>query len=184
MEELFAQMGYAFDPATIPANIDYYLQRSSHGSTLSNIVHSWVLSRSDRPGSLALFHKSLESDISDIQGGTTHEGIHLGSMAGTVDILQRCFTGLEFHDDILFLNPDIPEDLPHLSMRIKHRGNWLTIELTPQSMTLTCDHCDLEASKVSFQDKIYHLNPGETLTLSCIKKHPKKDPIEQDAPSP
>lgn len=182
MQELFAQMGYAFDPATIPANIDYYLHRSSHGSTLSNIVHSWVLSRSDRPGSLVLFHKSLESDISDIQGGTTHEGIHLGSMAGTVDILQRCFTGLEFHDDILFLNPDIPEDLPQLAMRIKHRGNWLTIELTPQSLTLTCDHCDLEASKVSFQNKIHHLNPGETLTLSCIKKHPQKDPIEQDAP--
>ncbi|MBW6520196.1 MAG: glycoside hydrolase family 65 protein [Desulfoarculaceae bacterium] len=174
MQELFGQMGYAFDPATIPANIDYYLHRSSHGSTLSNIVHSWVLSRSDRPRSLALFHKSLESDISDIQGGTTHEGIHLGSMAGTVDILQRCFTGLEFHDDILFLNPDIPEDLPQLAMRIKHRGNWLTIELTPQSMTLTCDHCDLEASKVSFQNKIHHLNPGETLTLSC----PKKNPVE------
>jgi trehalose/maltose hydrolase-like predicted phosphorylase len=36
-----------------------------------------------------LFREALESDICDIQGGTTHEGIHLGAMAGTVDIVQQ-----------------------------------------------------------------------------------------------
>ncbi|MFO7642891.1 MAG: glycoside hydrolase family 65 protein [Desulfosarcina sp.] len=165
IRELFARMGYDFDPASIPANIAYYLKRSSHGSTLSNIVHSWVLSRSDRPHSLELFHKSLESDISDIQGGTTHEGIHLGSMAGTVDILQRCYTGMEFHDDILYLNPDIPDDLPKLSMRVKFRCNWFEIDVTQKCMAITCDRCELEATKVSFQKKIYKIKPGETLTL-------------------
>jgi hypothetical protein len=29
------------------------------------------------------------------QGGTTAEGIHLGAIAGTVDLLQRCYSGLE-----------------------------------------------------------------------------------------
>jgi alpha,alpha-trehalase len=73
-------------------------------------------------------------------------------MAGTVDILQRCYTGLEFHDDILFLNPNIPDDLPKLSMRIKYRGNWFDIDVTPESMTIACDQCELEATKVSFQE--------------------------------
>ena len=31
--------------------------------------------------------------MADTQGGTTKEGIHLGAMAGTIDILQRCYTG-------------------------------------------------------------------------------------------
>jgi alpha,alpha-trehalase len=146
------------------------MNRSSHGSTLSNIVHSWVMARSDRPRSLALFHKGLESDISDIQGGTTHEGIHLGAMAGTVDILQRCYTGLEFHDDILFLNPSIPEELPRLSMRIKYRGNWFDITATPAAMTVSASQCELEATKVSFRDKIYKLTPGQTLTFDLGKK--------------
>jgi alpha,alpha-trehalase len=165
LQGLFTLMGYDFDPACIPGNIEYYTKRSSHGSTLSNIVHAWVLSRSDRPRSLELFTKSLESDISDIQGGTTHEGIHLGSMAGTVDILQRCYTGLEFHDDILYLNPHIPEDLPKLSMKIKYRGNWFEIDMTSDAMTINCDHCELAATKVAFQGKIHLLKPGQTVTF-------------------
>ena len=34
---------------------------------------------------------ALESDVDDIQGGTTQEGIHMGVMAGTLDEL-RAFT--------------------------------------------------------------------------------------------
>jgi alpha,alpha-trehalase len=170
LQQLFALMGYSFNPGSIPRNIDYYGRRSSHGSTLSNIVHSWVLARSHRRRSLKLFHKSLESDISDVQGGTTHEGIHLGAMAGTVDIMQRCYTGLEFHDDILFFNPSIPQDLPKLSMRIKYRGSWFNISATPELMTIACDQCELKATKISFRDKIYELEPGETLTLDLEKR--------------
>jgi alpha,alpha-trehalase len=170
IQELFAEMGYEFDPGIVPRNIDYYLKRSSHGSTLSNIVHSWVLARSDRPRSLELFHKALESDVSDIQGGTTHEGIHLGAMAGTVDILQRCYTGLEFHDDILFLNPSIPTDLPKISMEIKYRGNWFGITATPESLMIACDECQLQPTKVSFQDEVHELKPGETLTFDLGKE--------------
>jgi len=170
IQELFTEMGYEFDPGMIPRNIDYYLKRSSHGSSLSNIVHSWVLARSDRPRSLELFHKALESDVSDIQGGTPHEGIHLGAMAGTVDILQRCYTGLEFHDDILFLNPSIPGDLPKFSMQIKYRGNWFGITATPESLMIACDECQLQATKVSFRDEVYELKPGETLTFELGRK--------------
>jgi len=115
LKELFSAMGYDFDTASIPNNIEYYLERSSNGSTLSNIVHSWVLARSDRSRSWDLFCSALESDISDIQGGTTHEGIHLGALAGTVDLVQRCYTGMEFRDDVVFFNPRIPEGLNRLA---------------------------------------------------------------------
>ena len=77
------------------ANVEYYLARTSHGSTLSWVVHSWVLARLDRRRSWDLFLQALRSDIADIQGGTTHEGIHLGAMAGTVDLIQRCHGGVE-----------------------------------------------------------------------------------------
>ena len=170
LQELFSEMGYDFDPRTIPKNIDYYLQRSSNGSTLSNIVHSWVLARSDRPRSWELFYKALESDVSDIQGGTTHEGIHLGAMAGTVDILQRCYTGLEFHDDVLFFNPSIPRGLTKLSMRIKYRGNWFDITATPESMTIASGKGGLQATKISFQDKIHKLEPGTSVTFNVGQK--------------
>ncbi len=34
------------------------------------------------------------ADLDDTQGGTTHEGVHLGAMAGTVDIVCTTFAGL------------------------------------------------------------------------------------------
>ena len=170
LKELFSGMGYDFDPASIPRNVEYYLKRSSHGSTLSNVVHSWVLSRSDRAHSLELFQEALESDISDIQGGSTAEGIHLGAMAGTVDILQRCYTGLEFRDGMLFLNPKIPDDLPALSMKIQCMGNWFDISLTGERMTVHCDQCALNAAKISFRGEVHLLRPGETLTFDLRAK--------------
>jgi trehalose/maltose hydrolase-like predicted phosphorylase len=35
----------------------------------------------------------MESDLGDVQGGTTKEGIHMGVMSGTLDLLQRSYAG-------------------------------------------------------------------------------------------
>jgi len=69
---------------------------------LSKMVHAWVLARGNRRKAWAYWLQALESDIADLQGGTTGEGIHLGARAGTVDRLQRAFTGLETvtHDSV------------------------------------------------------------------------------------
>jgi len=77
----------------IPRNIQYYLARTSYGSTRSADVHAWVLARNHREQALEYFIQALDADIADVQGGTTSEGFHLAAMAGTVDILQRCFAG-------------------------------------------------------------------------------------------
>ena len=82
LRELFERLGYPFEYETIPKNVAYYAARSSHGSTLSRVVYAWVLARSDRPRSMNFFAEALQSDVSDIQQGTTAEGVHLGAMAG------------------------------------------------------------------------------------------------------
>lgn len=41
--ELFTRLGYPFEHETIPRNVAYYDGRSSHGSTLSRVVHAWAL---------------------------------------------------------------------------------------------------------------------------------------------
>ena len=129
LEWLFARLGYAFEPAMIQRNVSYYGARTSHGSTLSRVVDAWVLSRSDRPRSWSLFTEALESDVADIQGGTTSEGIHLGAMAGTVDLIQRCYTGIEVRDQRLWLNPVLPEELARLRIRLRFRGQTMELDV-------------------------------------------------------
>ena len=120
---LLDRLGYPARPATIPRTVDYYLDRTSHGSTLSKLVHAWVLARSDRRRAWRYFLEALESDVADVQGGTTAEGIHLGAMAGTLDLLQRGFTGLETRGDALGLDPCLPDALTALCFRLRYRGH-------------------------------------------------------------
>jgi trehalose/maltose hydrolase-like predicted phosphorylase len=127
--ELFEKLGYRLDRATVQRTIDHYLTRTSHGSTLSAVVHAWVLTRAQRQGGLDLFFEALRSDVVDIQGGTTHEGIHLAAMAGSVDLLQRCFAGVETRKDRLILNPSWPEDLGTLEFNLRYRGHQLAVRV-------------------------------------------------------
>lgn len=66
---------------------------------------------------------ALEADLADTQGGTTREGFHLGAMAATVDILQRCFTGLEIRDDLVLLHPQLPDALRRRSSDLHYQVN-------------------------------------------------------------
>jgi alpha,alpha-trehalase len=130
LSEIFTKLGYPFEYETIPRNIDYYIERTSHGSTLSWMVHAWVLGRRDRPRSWELYKNALRSDVCDIQGGTTHEGIHLGAMAGTIDLLQRGYTGIVTRGDVLWFNPCLPEELESLELQIRYRGYSLNVSIT------------------------------------------------------
>ncbi len=125
-----------FDYSTIPRNIAYYADRSAHGSTLCRVVHAWVLARSDRPRAMDFFAQALQSDVGDIQQGTTAEGIHLGAMAGTVDLVQRVSTGIEVRGDVLRLNPQLPEEIARIDMRIRYRGHSLYLQLTRDALTV------------------------------------------------
>jgi trehalose/maltose hydrolase-like predicted phosphorylase len=48
------------------------------------------------------FGSTFACDVADVQGGTTREGIRLGAIAGTVDIVQRGYMGLVARDDCLW----------------------------------------------------------------------------------
>jgi len=162
LAEIFGQLGYPFEYETIPRNIDYYLRRVSHGSTLSWVVHAWVLARSDRVHSWRLFHQALQSDVVDIQGGTTPEGIHLGAMAGTIDILQRGYTGIVTRGDVLWFNPALPEGLKRLRMQIRYRGYPLDIEMRPGYLKVTARRNVEKPITIGFKDQTCELTDAES----------------------
>jgi alpha,alpha-trehalase len=163
--EIFARLGYDFEEDTIPRAVDYYLDRTSHGSTLSGVVHAWVLARSDRSRSWEFFLEALESDISDTQGGTTEEGIHLGAMAGTLDLLQRCYTGLEVRDDVLWLNPQLPTGLRRLAFTILYRGQLVELEFEDESVTVTSQTAQAAPISVGIGETVASLQAGSRLEL-------------------
>ncbi|MFI9629516.1 glycoside hydrolase family 65 protein [Streptomyces sp. NPDC052042] len=121
---LFRRLGQPLDDEVWRSTVDYYLARTSHGSTLSSLVHAWVLARVCRDEAWMYCEDALVGDVADVQGGTTEEGIHLGAMAGTLDFVQRGMTGLETREDALWLDPAPLPQLSKFETRIRFRRHW------------------------------------------------------------
>ena len=161
LRELFERLAYPFTPDVIPRTLDYYMKRTCHGSTLSRVVHSWVLARSDRAGSWQLFTEAAQSDLLDIQGGTTPEGIHLGAMAGTLDILQRGATGIVTRNDILWFNPCLPEPLSRMRLHLRYRGHSIDVEITHRQLRLAALRCREAPIRVGFRTEVRQMAGGD-----------------------
>jgi alpha,alpha-trehalase len=166
LARLFERLGYAYDEHLIPKNIAYYLERTAHGSTLSGVVHAWVLARSDRERSWRLFCRALESDVGDIQGGTTAEGVHLGAMAGSLDLLQRCYTGLDSDGDELCFSPLLPPEIPQLELELRHRGATVGVLLTHDQLRVATLPDSARPVTVRMKGEVATIAPGESTTIA------------------
>jgi len=161
--ELLERLGYRFLPANVPDMVDYYLSRTSHGSTLSGVVHTWVLARANRDRAMEFFQQALKSDVSDIQGGTTSEGVHLAAMAGSVDLMQRCFTGMETRSNRIILSPYWPEELGVLAFPIHYRGLHMHLRVSGKGVIISVDPRDAAGVEVECHGRVVQLMPGTTV---------------------
>ncbi len=166
LREIFHKLGYGFQEDTIPKNIDYYIRRTANGSTLSRMVHAWVLARQDRERSWELFKEALFSDLTDIQGGTTPEGIHLGAMAGTVDQVQRGYTGIVTRQDVLWLNPCLPKECACLCLQLRYRGYFLKIVIECDEVKISSLRNREYPIKVGCNGEVRELDGQRSLTFS------------------
>ena len=169
LEELLTRLDYPFGPDTIPNSVTYYAARTSQGSTLCRVVFAWVLARSDRPRSMTFFADALQSDVTDIQQGTTSEGVHLGAMAGTVDLIQRVSTGIEAKGGVLTLNPELPLEMESLDMRIRYRGHSIDLYLTRDSLRIRGHDRQVAPISLCVTGKAYEFAGGSTHVFSLIK---------------
>jgi alpha,alpha-trehalase len=166
LADLFARLGYPFDPASdISRNTEYYLQRTSHGSSLSRVVHSWVLARIDPVRSWEFFLESLGSDLSDAQGGTTAEGIHLGAMAGAVDLLLRGYGGIATHHDMLWVDPFLPPEISRLRFEVHYRGHRVGVDITVDAVRVSTRPGAARPIRVGVVGQVIELGPGEAREL-------------------
>ena len=163
LRSLFDRLGYPFQTDTISRNVEYYSRRTAHGSSLSRVVHAWVMTRSNPELAWELFKDALGVDVSDLQPGTTAEGIHLGAMSGTVDLIQRAYTGWETRDGTLSFNPCLPAAVEALHLRVRYRGHSLDVTVTQDTFQLASRPGRAASIQVSIQGQAHTLTPGQTI---------------------
>jgi len=139
--EMLDHLGYPVRREALLRTVDHYLARTAHGSTLSRVVHASVLARMDPARGWSSFQDALAADLDDTQGGTTQEGVHLGAMAGTLDMVARAFAGYRTDGDRVRLDPTLPAGLKGVRFGFQHRGQRVDVEVGHESITVIADPC-------------------------------------------
>jgi trehalose/maltose hydrolase-like predicted phosphorylase len=121
-------------PGSLGPNLDRYLPRTAHGSSLSPAIHASLLARAGRVDeALWWFRLASRLDLDDLTG-TTAGGIHLATMGGLWQALAFGFIGLEVGEDGIRLDPRLPEAWSALTMSISALGSLLTVRVTPEEV--------------------------------------------------
>lgn len=176
LEHMVKRLGLPPECADLQKMADYYIPRTANQSTLSRVALAWVLSRvtqkhkADKPPKKSfssfdgseIFFEALGSDYYDVASrGTTKSGIHMAAMAGTVDIVQRCYPGITTRDDVLHFDPQLPPQLVRLSFTLNYRGQSLHIDLHHGQIKVKAQHSTAMPIKIGCRDEVFTLHSGD-----------------------
>ncbi|OFY52057.1 MAG: beta-phosphoglucomutase [Bacteroidetes bacterium GWF2_41_31] len=157
---ILLEMGYSLPKDFLERNLRYYLDRTSHGSTLSRVVHSQLANAiGNYQLSSDLYRDALTSDYADIQGGTTAEGIHAGVMAGTLMIALNTFAGIDLRGERLKVTPHLPETWKELAFRLTFKGVDYQFEISKDVVQVMTD----KPAKILIFDSEFETTKGATL---------------------
>lgn len=117
-------------------NLDYYLPRTAHGSSLSPAIHAALLARAGEPDrALDLFRMACRIDLDD-RTGTAAGGLHLAAMGGVWQAVAHGFAGLRPAVGALRVNPHLPAAWQAVEVRVRFAG-------TPVRVRAGHDHLDV-----------------------------------------
>lgn len=140
VHQILDDLTYRLPEDYVEKNLHYYLARTSHGSTLSRVVHSQLAAMVDQQDlAWSLYQEALYSDYRDIQGGTTAEGIHAGVMAATLYIPLTTFAGIDFREDVMRIDPNLPKQWQNIQFNIQVRGINYHFNVTHETLTVVAD---------------------------------------------
>ena len=119
-------------------NLDFYLPRTAHGSSLSPAIYASLLARAGRPDeALTLLRLACRVDLDDLTG-TTAGGLHLATMGGVWQAVVFGFAGVRPTGDALLLDPILPSEWERLTIRLCHRGHPIKLSITPNTIEVAC----------------------------------------------
>ena len=177
VRELVSAMGYHLPADYFSRNLQFYLDRTTHGSTLSRIVYALLDAQAGHDDQAwALYHQALLSDYYDIQGGTTAEGLHLGVMGATLDVATRVFGGIDTRQGHVVINPRLPAAWSQLDTTVHCHKVCYHFHIEAQQLTVVADH----AATIQIGTTVCHLQADQAQTITYKGKEDEHDNDESD----
>jgi trehalose/maltose hydrolase-like predicted phosphorylase len=169
IKQIFEGAGYDWQDDFLERNFQYYYLRTSHGSTLSKLVHAHLANIiGDKDLSMQLYKDALISDYADVQVGTTKEGIHVGVMCGTALIALKSIAGVDLTADSVKFFPRLPKDWRKMCFNFNYRGDQYHCEVTPTDLAIRVESETIEEKEVFIGKKQKNLQPMKWATFNLI----------------
>lgn len=125
-------------PWTLEPNLDYYLPRTAHGSSLSPAICAGLLARAGRTReAVRWFRLAALLDLDEVSGASTMGGVHLATMGGVWQALTHGFLGLRLTASGLTLDPKIPGHWGTVAHHVQFRETPIRIEAGADSLRVT-----------------------------------------------
>ena len=120
-----------YDTGTIKRNFDFYEPITVHESSLSACIHSILASRIGNINkAYELYLRTARLDLDDYNNEVA-DGLHITSMAGSWLAIVEGFGGMRVLNNLLLLNPLIPEQWKSYSFNARFRGILFEVKVTP-----------------------------------------------------
>jgi len=154
-----------YDQETIRQNFEFYEPRTVHESSLSPCIHSILANRiGKREMAYEMYLRTSRLDLDDYNKEVA-EGLHITSMGGTWLSVVYGFGGLRVKDDLLHLDPVLPEQWNSLSFKIIYRENYLKITVKASQVTVDNEHGP--ALRIRLYGAEQDLNAGGTFIFQA-----------------
>jgi trehalose/maltose hydrolase-like predicted phosphorylase len=109
--------------------------------------------------------------VGDVQGGTTKEGIHMGVMSGTLDLLQRGYVGTTVRDGVLHFDPTLTDRLDGLTFPMQFRGTSIRVSISGDELTVRIlAEGYSRPVRIGIGDEVRELAAGEEWVASLRRK--------------
>jgi trehalose/maltose hydrolase-like predicted phosphorylase len=126
-------------PGSLERDLDAYVPRTAHGSSLSPAITAGLLARAGRSdAALELLRVAARLDLDDLTGMTAG-GLHLATMGGLWQAVAMGFAGLRPTATALIVDPRLPESWSRLVVRIHYRGSLVRVAVETDRVHIDCD---------------------------------------------
>lgn len=169
LQDLVESLGYRFGQHALRQTAEFHLANTTHESSLSISVCAGAMARLDPQASWSYFRQSMGIDLEAPAKGGTLEGVHLGAMAGSLDVLQRHYLGIRPEIDSLHVFPAPPAALGDVEIALHYRKARLRVVLEGNHLFVHADAANLHDTLIRHTDGLDTLPAGACLTLPCAR---------------
>jgi kojibiose phosphorylase len=168
--QLFVAQPSRFPARVMAANVDHYLPRTSHKSSLSRSAHAIVLARLGRPAEARDFFVAsaavdLLADGDHAPGGTFIGGLRTAAAGVSWSVAVLGFAGLRVHAGELLVEPHLPRGWDRLAFALDLAGVRVRVSTTHEHVTVSVDADAPAPLRAVLEGTSVTVAPGESCTV-------------------